>query len=395
MSFNYKLLAQIKQAAGDYRSPPLDTHVSPTVTKHPNVNPTYPRVKFGPTDDPTRVVKTDTSRPIPNFNPNYGALQPGMDVTTSTYLNPGKEKYRHQILIPSFGNISKNIPMGNIPGANERTLENLADDFYMGDTRKDFYNSLDKTLKGSAGNLKQFNDRYVPPLSGRPTRNNLLNQTAPSRSSYLAKNQENENYKNFSTSLKNMASWASDNRISKPTVFETEPEFTGEAMSGFSETSTDQDPKDQLHQRVLTQYKLGDKPSKMSPFNKTMNPNAVFLHELEHTNQAIAPRHPKVIDPNMSTILYGIPREIKEYIEKTHTANDEIPTVISEIAHQAAAAHEATGKYPKGDFYGVPYETIAREAQRRGHVYGNVPMTELLKHPDAQKWLKQVAKGMR
>lgn len=410
MAFNYKLIGQVKQAAHKLASDfkfigPVkeETHVSPPVTKFPNINPVYPRVKFGPTDNPSRVVKTDTYKPIPGFNPNYGALQPNTGITSLTYSDPGKEDYSHKDLIPSFGSVSKNTVMGNIPGADKYTLNRLANDFYVGDTRKQFYNSLNKTLSGSGNNLKQLSNNYMPPLSGKPAKFNLSTQNVPTRASYLGDAQKNQNYKNFYNSLRNMASWASDNRISKPTTFETSPDFTGSASPGFIETPVNfapanpgVGPKDKLKQSIKTQYESTDKPSFISSGKSNIPANAVFLHELEHTNQAISPTHPVLVNPTGYHPFFNpMTEEMEKYIDNTHIANDEIPTVISEIAHQAAAAHEATGKYPKGDFYGVPYETIAREAQRRGHVYGNIPMTELLKRPDAQKWLAQVAKGMK
>ncbi len=373
MAFNYKLIGQVKQAvqklADSPTAPKVESpsssdegpiHTSPPVTKHQNINPVYPRVKFGPPNDLNRVVKSvpkenplsgfnpnqgglqpipepDYSEPgnpapqgIPGFNPNQGALQYIPKMNALDYMtSPG---YNHPYLIPSFGNVSKNLTDNNIPGASRETMGEMLNDFYDGDTRKNFYNSLDKTIADPKAR------------------------------------------DGFSQSLKNMASWASDNRVSKPTRFVTYlppgPRFIGP----HADPGTIQTPENSVRQSIHTNYK-GDLNADTS-FGLVKNPNGVFLHELEHTNQATNPA------PGRSPATAAM-------------ANLEMPAVISEIAHQAAAAHEATGKYPKGDFYGVPYETIAREAQRRGHVYGNVPMTELLKHPDAQKWLGQVSKGMK
>lgn len=383
MAFNYSLLHQVKQAmhklAGEVipkmyqpdssNTPKQTTLIHPPIpgkatgltvkkpspvlnepvkkpktlefTQYPNINPVYPRVKFGPIGDPKKVVQPALR------SAGYSTESGG------SKLNPEYQTVEQGVIPPSFGSVSKNLVEGLLPNASRDVLDNLRDDFYLGDTRGNFYDSLDKTLN-------------VP---------NSQQQT-------------NKNTENFRATLKNMARWAGTNRVNRPTGFSTEPNFGGGADPDYLEPTYSMEGKP--GQLLMAPYSTTGKPLERYEKYKKERPkeygilekminvspsNSVFLHELEHTNQARAPK--------------------STYPFSSHTSDFEMPAVLSEIAHQAAAAHEATGKYPRGDFYGVPYSTIAREAQRRGHVYGNIPMTELLKTPEAQKWLNQLVKSKK
>lgn len=362
MAFNYKLIAKVKEQvkiaahkmAGETVSNKqvkteasvLNNNKEPNTfefTKYPNINPVYPRVQFGPTNDPKKVVQ-------PTIKSTKPFLGRGQDQP-----NPAYSTVRQGLIPPSFGNVSKNLVTNLIPTNSKQSLDPLEKDFYTGPSRINFYKNLDKSL------------------------------TAPN-----SQEQTNKNIENFRASVQNMARWAAANRVNRFTDFSTLPRFGGGANPDYLEpTYTTEIGYDgglksiRPNQNFMAPYTTEEKSREESSLGR--NPldavlrkspaNAVFLHELEHTNQASAPRISSPAD--------------------ARTSDFEMPAVLSEIAHQTAAAREATGRYPKGDFYGVPYETIAREAQRRGHVYGNIPMTELLKQPDAQRWLAQLAKGVK
>ena len=413
MAFNYKLIGQVKQAAATKKAdwwnlglfPPKsvqpskpELHTSPTETSHPNINPVYPKVKFGPSGDVDQVVRSNpVPKTIPDFNPNYGSLQNIPNYSDRELGTPGKQTYQHANLIPSFGNVSKNITNDLFPGAGENTLDSLSDNFYMGRARSDFYKSLNDTLTEEAPVSKYGPDdnksRRSQGLSygNRSIRVDKPNLDPPSRSTYIRNATTNRNYDQFNESLKNMARFGVDNRISKPTEFRTsEDPGAGEARMGFATTPTEISPQqDQFSQKITVPYRVDRAGRPVTVFNNTNSPNSTLLHELEHTGQAVAPTHPRHLD-----LFNDDPKAIYEaeqrYLPDRHLANYEFPAVLSEIAHQAQAVYEATGKYPKGNLFGKTYEDIGRDAQEKGHVYGNIPMTEILKQPGMQSWLKEI-----
>jgi len=105
--------------------------------------------------------------------------------------------------------------------------------------------------------------------------------------------------------------------------------------------------------------------AKQAPVLSTVNPDAIMLHELEHTNQ---------IQPDS--------------VGHTSGFRMEIPAVASEIAHMSEAYRAATGKYPEGKYLGIPYGDLAQLAVRDKHIYGNQPMTTILNKPENQQRIK-------
>lgn len=367
MSFNYKLLGQVKQAmhklAGDFNIPTKQQLDSKPVTAPPAV-PTKPPITRT-LAQPLKDVNNLTDR-----EKGYGVTFPASPGNRGTHSLDYPYKYQDDLakrraFVPS-----------------ELTGKKVIDDDHP------YHGFVRDWVNANYSNLNIGGIGY-----NRRAAHNAINSNI-------------ENNKVYENAIKRLADTALANRMAVPYKKYPPVPYQGSSAimgGGFDSFLTHGDTTPGIHLNPSF-----DSLSSLMSLSAPMNPNQTAIHEIEHAGT----QHGRSYSPT-STFRDYSRRFTPQEVEKIETNADherlfanETPAVLAELANSAQAAYESRNNKPlEGTFNLVPsgaqplnikLEDLRRGAHMRGHTGGpgNVPMTEMLNSPEGKEFLRMNLRRM-
>ncbi len=333
----------------------------------------FPRVSFGPpgANSPLNNAKAKWNINNADFRNVFGPTGSHAKYPKSLGSAPAS-----QLQIPGV-NLNNVDPIKSLPPLPGSSLNGAATPKPEAES---LYSAVDPTFQKAYGGKQRFRS-YLQNFVNPKILKDPAKETVGDRASIYKAVQndiyskpQNDKVRNaYDQEIENMRRYSLANRTSGGFNLVTSPSLMPMAIPTLTDKDLENPNKDIAQMsKVAPAITMPSKfdnfirqMAKQSPMFDKINPDAVLLHELEHTNQ----QNP----------------QIRGSLGRFQT---EIPAVASEIAHMAEAYRSATGKYPSGSFLDKPYGDLAQMAIKNKHIYGNNSMTSVLNQPENQKWLQ-------